>query len=214
MFTRAGGGPLGAVRGVVDAAFSAAVVDDGENSPLIEIADGHALILRVTEHRPVRLRPMEEVRTELEAAVRADKAATLVAERGAAIVEQARGGGDLGALLAEAGVTLRSVAEPMGRNSDEVPPEVLAAIFRTPHPGKGAGVIDGAPIPGGGYAVFRVDEVIAGNPEEIPREQRDGRKGLLARQVGMSEVGSLAMDLRRDAKVVVAPNLFEKQEVL
>ena len=60
--------------------------------------------------------------------------------------------------------------------------------------------------------MFRIDEVIPGNPDEIPREQRDARKNILARQSGVADVTALAVDLRRDADVMVAPDLFEQQD--
>lgn len=211
-FTRAGGEPLGGVRAVIDAAFSAPVLEDGENSALIEAGEGRAIILRVVEHRPARLRPLDEVRGEVEKAVRAEKAAAIVAERGTKIVADARSGGDFAALVAAAGVSLIAPSEPLARNSPEVVPEVLAAIFRAQRPVTGASIFDGVTLPSGAYVVLRVDEVIPGNPEDIPREQRDARKAMLARQVGVAEITALAMDLRRDAKVVVAPGLFEDQD--
>lgn len=213
-FTRAGGEPLGAVRAVIDAAFSAPVLEDGENSPLIEVGEGRAVILRVVEHRPARLRPLEEVRTELQAAVRAEKAAALAAERGAKIIEAARAGGDLAKLAAEAGAVLQAPPEPLARNSPAAPQEIVTAIFRAPRPAEGRPVVEGVALPSGDYAVLRVEAVIPGSPEDIPREQRDARKGILARQTGVAEVTSLAVDLRRDAEVVEASGLFEQQESL
>ncbi len=213
-FTRSGGEPLGAVRAVIDAAFSAPVIEDGENSSLIDAGEGRAVILRIVEHRSARLRPMAEVRPELESAVRAEKAARLVAERGASIIAAARGGGNLSALVAGAGGILQTPAEPLGRNSLGVPAEVLAAMFRVPRPAVGEPVFDGLSLQSGGYVVFRVDEVLAGNPDDIPRVQRDARKSILARQVGVAEVTALAIDLRKDADVVVAPGLFEQQDQL
>ncbi|MCC7258678.1 MAG: peptidyl-prolyl cis-trans isomerase [Gammaproteobacteria bacterium] len=211
-FTRAGGEPLGAVRAVIDAAFSAPVLEDGENSPLIEVGEGRAIILRVVEHRPARLRPLDEVRPEVETLVRAEKAAAVVTERGTKIVSDARAGGDFAALVAAAGVNLMTPAEPLARNSPEAAPEVLAAIFRAHRPAAGTSVFDGVALPSGAFAVVRVDAVIPGNPEDIAREQRDARKMLLTRQVGVAEVTALAMDLRRDASVTVAPDLFEQQD--
>ena len=63
------------IRAVIDAAFSPAVLEEGENSPLVEAGEGRAVILRVTEHRPVRLRPLDEVRVDVEKAVKEEKAA-------------------------------------------------------------------------------------------------------------------------------------------
>jgi hypothetical protein len=46
----------------------------------------------------------------------------------------------------------------------------------------------------------------------VPREQRDARKSLIARQFGASDTASLAADLRKKASLVVLPTLFEQQE--
>jgi peptidyl-prolyl cis-trans isomerase D len=210
-FTRAGGEPFGTSRAVIDAAFSNAVVAEGENSPLIQVADGRAVILRVAEHRPARLRPIDEVRADVEKAVKAEKASQLAAARGSKIIEQARGGGDLATAAGEFGLKLVS-GEPLARNSQEVPPEVLASIFSAAHPETGKPVFGGIGLPGGGYAVYRIDEVMPGKPEDIQREQRDARKNLLSRQAGVGEVTALAVDLRKKAKVVIAPTLFEQQD--
>jgi peptidyl-prolyl cis-trans isomerase D len=169
------------------------------------------VILRVTAHRPAQLQPLESIRADVEKTVRQDKAAKLAAERGAQFVERARAGGDFAALAAESGATLVSAGQTWSRSSQDAPPELLAAIFRTQRPADGKAVYGGIPLTTG-FAVFRVDEVIPGNPEDIPREQRDARKNMLGRQSGIAEVTALAIDLRRDAEVVVAPNLFEEQD--
>lgn len=223
-FTRsAGGEPFGANRAVIDAAFSGRVLEAGENSALVEVGDGSAVILRVTEHRPAKLRPLEEVRAQAEAEARAEKAASLAAERGQKLVQEARAGGDFRTLAAAAGATLVAPPEPLQRNSPTVPAEVLAAIFRVPRPamepaaaGKtsaaASGSYDGLELQDGSYAVLRVDAVMPGRPDEIPREQRDARKAALARQTGIGEVTGVAVDLRKAAKVVVAPGLFDQQD--
>ncbi|CAG0939089.1 Peptidyl-prolyl cis-trans isomerase D [Gammaproteobacteria bacterium] len=223
-FTRsAGGEPFGANRAVIDAAFSGRVLEAGENSALVEVGDGSAVILRVTEHRPAKLRPLEEVRAQAEAGARAEQAASLAAERGRKLVQDARAGGDFRTLVAAAGTTLVAPSEPMQRNSPAVPAEVLAAIFRVPQPamepaaaGKtsaaASGSYDGLALQDGSYAVLRVDAVMPGRPDEIPREQRDARKAALARQTGIGEVTGVAVDLRKAAKVVVAPGLFDQQD--
>ena len=211
-FTRAGGEPLGAVRAVIDAVFSGPVLEDGENSSLIEAGEGRALILRVVEHRPVRLRPIEEVRAELEAAVKADNVARLVAARAEKVAETVRSGGDFAAAVAAEGGKLTAPALPVARNSQDVPAELLAAVYRAPRPDKSRPSVGTVALGNGGAAVFAVDAVIAGSPEEIPAEQRDARKAVLARQSGVAEVTALALDLRRDADVVIAPDLFAEKD--
>lgn len=211
-FTRAGGPPFGANRAVIDAAFSPALIEDGENSPLIEVGDGHAAILRVTAHRPARLRPLEEVRAEAEAAARADKAATLATERGTQLLEKVRSGMSLDQAAREFGATLSNPA-PVSRISSEVPSQLMTAVFRAAKPQEGKPVVDGLTLPDGSYVVYRLDAITPGRPEDIPREQRDARKALLARQAGAADTTALALDLRNQASVVLAPDLFEQQEL-
>jgi peptidyl-prolyl cis-trans isomerase D len=102
----------------------------------------------------------------------------------------------------------------LARNSEEVPTNLLAAIFRAPRPEGGRSVFDGLALPDGSFGVFRLEQVTPARPEDIPREQRDTRKSVLARQAGVAEVTALAVDLRKEAKVIVAPDLFEQQDGL
>lgn len=210
-FTRAGGGPFGANPVVIDAAFASTVIEDGENSPLIEVGDGHAIVLRVTEHRPARLRPLDQVRAEAEAAARAEKAAALTADRGARLLEQLRAGAEIAALARDAGLELVT-PDPVGRSATGVPPALLRAVFRAPKPADGKPAVGGLALDNGVYAVYRLDAVLPGRPDEIPREQRDARKALLARQMGAADATSLAVDLRKQASVVVPPDLFEAEQ--
>jgi peptidyl-prolyl cis-trans isomerase D len=212
-FPREGAEPFVGNRAIIDAAFSAPVLEDGENSALIEAEDGRAVILRVVEHRPARLRPLEEVRAEVEKAARAEKAAQLAAERGRALLERVRAGDDFATAARGAGTTA-TATQLFGRASQEAPPELVAAIFRAPRPTAGAPSFGTAEAADGTFAVFRIDEVIPGNPDDIPREQRDARKSILARQSAVAEVTALAVDLRRDADVMIAPGLFDQQDDL
>lgn len=210
-FTRAGGEPFGNNRAIINAAFSSAVLEGGENSALIELAEGRVVVLRVTEHQPVKLRAFGEVRAEVEKAVRAERAAKLVADRGRQILDSARAGGDLAALVAAQQAQLRG-PQVLSRSSQDVPPELIAGIFRTPRPRGDNAVFGSTGLPDGSFAIFRVEEVIPARPEDVPRDQRDARKNILARQAGVADVTALAIDLRNAASVVIAPGLFEQAD--
>lgn len=127
------------------------------------------------------------------------------------MLKRAREGADLAQLSREFGLSLVT-PPPLGRGSSEVSPELLAAVFRAAKPAQGEPVFNGTALPDGSFAVYRLGAVAPGRPEDIPREQRDARKTLLARQTGAAETTALAMDLRDRADIVVAPDLFEQQE--
>ncbi|MDP7152935.1 MAG: hypothetical protein QF897_00695, partial [Gammaproteobacteria bacterium] len=99
------------------------------------------------------------------------------------------------------------------RSSNEIAAELLAEIYRAPHPDvDGARDYRGMSLSTGGYAVFRLDKVEVGRADTIPREVRDQRKQLLAQQFGNNTLYALIADLREQAKVIVAPNLFDQAE--
>ncbi len=212
-FTRAGGAPFGYNQSLVDAAFSVAVLEDGENSPLIELSDEHAVVIRVIEHRPSTLQPLEVVRDQLEEILRLELAAQEANLRGERVLVRVQDGETLEALAVEYGFELVEPG-PLSRGSDAVDAQLIGAIFRAPKPVDGQPVFRGVPLGSGGYSVFRLDSVRPGRPEEIPQEQRDERKRMLAQQIGSSAAAALVTDLRADADVYVAPGLFDRAEPL
>ena len=131
-------------------------------------------------------------------------------DRGQTVLERAQGGATLEALATEFDVALGG-GTFYARGSDQLPAEVSAAAFRAAAVG-GTSVVDGIGTGNGGFAVFRVDQIQPGRPEAVPRDQRDQRKAILARQVGSAALGAMVLDLRADANVVISPDAFPEQD--
>jgi peptidyl-prolyl cis-trans isomerase D len=208
--TRSGGAPFGFNRLLVEAAFSIPVLEEGENSPVIELGDDRAVVIRVIDHRMPEAKPLAEVREVIVERIRMDAAAELSQSRGNAMLDRLRGDEALPVLAEEFGVELIE-AQELTRQSDELPADLLADVFRAPYRGSEQPVAHGLVLGSGGYAVFQVGEVRSGRPEDIPREERDQRKEALARQFGSTSASAMVADLRGKAKVVVAPGLFESE---
>lgn len=211
--TRSGGAPFGFNQDLVDAAFGETVLTDGENSPLIELDDGRAVVIRVAEFHAPQLRSLDEVRGEIEQELRLQAAGRSARQQGEAMLARVKAGENLEAVAAEFGVEPLAPG-PMQRRSDAVAADVVAEVFRTvPSPG---GVPASGGIAGGdgAYTVFRIDEVLAGRPEDIPRAQRDQAKGALAQQTGNAALGALILDLRAEADVAVSPDAITEESDL
>ena len=188
------------------------MLEDGENSPLLEIEDGRAVVLRVVEHRLPEPRSFEEVRAAIAGELRLQAAAELARERGQSALDRIRQGEDFALVAGEFGLAVQQPGLIL-RNSDVLPPELVAAVFRAPVPGAQP-VIQGVESGDGGYAIFRIDQVAAGRPESVPRDQRDRAKAQLAGQLGNADFGSVVVDLRADADVAVAPDTLTEPESL
>lgn len=69
------------------ALFSAESIKSRQNTDAIETQPGVLVAARVAEHRPARLRPLAEVSEGIEAKLRAEESAQLLAERAAAAIQ-------------------------------------------------------------------------------------------------------------------------------
>ncbi len=76
-FTRNGGGELGFAPALVDTVFSLEVLEDGENSPVVSLDDGRAVVVRVTDYRPAKPMPLLEVQDQIREQLIQEDALTL-----------------------------------------------------------------------------------------------------------------------------------------
>ena len=207
-FTRSGGLPLGFSQDLIGTVFSLEVLEDRENSPVVELEDGRAVVVHVTGHRLPEIRPLDEVRTSIKEILLREQATARAQDASATVLADLQGGASLAAVAAESGLELTSTGL-LRRDAEDLPADLLAAVFTTPKPNAGGPVSSSAALSSGGFAVYQVVEVVPGRPEDLPREQRDGSKELLARQSGQTQAAALVAELREQAEVKVAPNLFE-----
>ena len=206
-YSRTNTGPFGGNTNFSDAVFSPAVLEGSENTPLIELDDAHAVVARVSQYRPAAPKPLAEVRDEIVARLRAQRASTEARDRGEAIVRKAKAGEALATLVGAAGLKLTD-ASPLTRQSPGIPVDLLTAVFRAPVPGK-TPVVEGAVLADGGYGIFELSKVVQGSAEGIPQQQVDQGRKAVADTTAVAEVQALATDLREAARIVVAPDLFK-----
>lgn len=211
-YTRSGGGPFGNNPNMLSAVFSDPVLEGGENTPLVELDETRAVIARVAAHKQPAPRPLAELRDEIIKRIRAAQGQVEARARGEALIKQQQaGGGDLGQVARASGFTAVE-SGPVTRRSPTVPPDLLAAMFRVAQPATGVPAVQGVALPDGTFAVFQVGAIVPGEPGQIPREQRDQRKQILAQRMSVAEAEALAGQLRETADVVVARDLFKVPE--
>jgi len=214
-FTRSGGLPLGYNPQLVDAVFSFEVLEDGENSPVIDLGEGRAVVVQVTEYRSAAPKPLDEVRDEIVAQITGDEAVLLAAAAGEQLIAGLNAGGEPAALLKPLGLDWQR-AEKLRRGATDIDADLSAAIFRAPKPemlsgsdlGRG---YQGLLLASGDYAVFRVLAVQPGQPELYAMEDRDLRKGQLASRLGGGQATAVVEALTEDADIRVTPDLIGSQ---
>ncbi|MGC3982543.1 MAG: SurA N-terminal domain-containing protein [Steroidobacteraceae bacterium] len=210
-FGRNGGGEFGADTQVIEAAFSEAVLEKGENSPLVTLGEDRALVLRVANHKTPEQKPVDAVRADIVAKL-TDQAAKNAAEKLANdTINQLQAGS-----VQWAGVNKAVSATPVGkkllsRSAADVSAQVLSTAFAIP---KATISVDkpayrGVALTNGDYALVAVSAVQSG---VVTAEATDALSQLREQRIGKlgaNEFSSYMGELERTAKIKRNPAAFE-----
>jgi len=166
-------------------------------------------VLRVTEHRPAALRPLEEVRSQVEDSLRADRAKQAAEVAAKAAMARLAAGESLQAVADGFGGQVSGVAS-LRRNAEGVPPDLLKAIFGVAAPAPGGVAAGTSRMPNGDAALFVVSAVRPGSmaAPEIAAQAADITQQA-AGQLASQEFGAYMAELERNAKITRNPNLWQ-----
>ena len=171
---------------VLRAAFSEMLLQDRVVSDPIEIGPGNSVLIRVLEHTPEQARPLDDVRDEVIAAIRADRRSKAAAAAADALL--ARIGVDGATLESVAAAENLQVADLPGvpRGAPMPTQEINEAVFVAPRPVEGKPSFGKVSLEDGRYVLFAVDNVTDGDLAALPPEQQAQIKAQL------QELGSAA----------------------
>ena len=199
-FTRGGGEGIASHPAVQRAAFSDALVQDGTVSDPIEIDTSHTVLIRVTAHQPERERPLAEVRDEVVAAIRADRARQAALAAADAAVEAVAGGRPL-AEVAEAQGWMHMGMPEMQRGMPVPSAEANRAIFAAGAPAAGAVSAGRLAQDDGSIVVYAVKGVTPGDSAAANAEERAMLAAQMARMAGDEDAMALLKALRERMRI-------------
>ena len=199
-----GGGALGKVPAVIDAAFSQDVLD-GRLSSMVEVEKGRGVVLRATDHKLPQQKPLDEVRNDVVAAWKKQRGMELAAAAAADAVKRLEGGESWDAVaksLEQAVVPPKFVS----RSDQQVPLEVRTTAFGESKPA-GKPLYSEARLGNGDAAVIALSAVRE-EPADASHPDVDMRQQYAA-QIASTEAQSYAAGARADAKVILNPQALE-----
>lgn len=175
---------------VAAAAFSPDVLEDGYNSDVIETDDQQRVALRVVDHREASTLPLDEVRSQVESAVKAEQTRQRLQELAADTVASLRNG------RAVTDIDWKQ-AEDATRDADGVPDAILQEAFRLPHPQDGEtvwGHVDSQ----NGVAIVGVESVQSGDADS---DDADFATRLAQRLQAQIVIQGLTQTLQDEAEI-------------
>ena len=148
---------------VIAASFKPELISSGINSDAIELSDNHIVVLRVLEHKAPSTKPLEEVKEQVIADVKQEKAAEKVKKLGESIVEQLKIGKTTEDINSDLKIEWIN-AENVKRDDVNVNRSVLRHAFELGRP-EGKSRIAGQRLGSGDYAVIIVTAAHDGTTE-------------------------------------------------
>ncbi|WP_458525833.1 SurA N-terminal domain-containing protein [Onishia taeanensis] len=176
--------------GVMDAAFSDDVLEEGFNSEVIELDEDRRLVLRVSEHRPATTLALDDVRERVSEAVRQQKVRDALVALAESRVAALRDGS------VEA-IDWQGVEAASRQSGGEAPAAANALAFRLPHP-EGDSPVYGQTATRNGVVLVALDAVQTGDAAAAS-ESRAAQ--LVERLRAQSAVSGLLEQLRNDAEI-------------
>ena len=201
-FPRTGGEGVAASPEVVEAAFSDLVLLQASVSDPINLDENRLVMIRLKEHLPVALKPIEDVRDEIIATL-ADNLARASANAKANELLAALQGGDneLEALAGEAGLVYGR-HEAVKRSSSAPDAVLVKEVFRLPKPVEGVAVETILPS-SNGFAIVQLDSVVQGELNDGPALAVQQYERVIANGSASLETAGLMRQLRASADVEV-----------
>ena len=186
--------------GVMDAAFSADVMLERNNSALVEITPNHHAVIALNEHLPSEMKPLETVTAEVEAAVRRDKAEALAVEQAEQMVTMLEEGSITRFVADQFGLSWTVVAEA-ARGEREIDAEINRYAFTLPRPADGNKSVGFVELSNGDTSVVSVTNVINKPPAEVDLANIDSLSRILASREGSSDFDAFRDYLREQGSV-------------
>ena len=201
-FTRKGGSDIAANPGVITAAFSQVVLQDGDNSKPIAIDPQHLVVVRKAEYEAPRQQSQAEVADQIRDQLKHEQAAAKAQADAAALLKALDGGQSFEVATKAAGLAPVSPGA-VQRDNKDLPPELLTALFKMPHPAQGKLAYGQATLDGGDLAVIALSSVSAPEAQSTDQgavaasntQQRNARAG--------AEFQAYQADMEKQVKVKI-----------
>ncbi|HSX89999.1 MAG TPA: SurA N-terminal domain-containing protein [Pseudomonas sp.] len=195
-FGREGGEGIAANRQVIQAAFSAEVLEDGSNSSVIELDPNTAVVVRVKEHKKPQRLALEQVAESIREQLTKVRASEAAKASGEELLNALRSG-----KTPDDQASTWKVTEAATRNQEGVEPAVLQELFRMPKPSDaGKPTFAGVSLQNGDYVIVRLDGV--SEPEKaLSDEEKAMYSRFLASRSGKQDFSAFLKQLEAEADI-------------
>ncbi len=167
-FTRDQGTGVFAKSKVRSIAFGDDVLQEHNNSELIEIDGTSSMVLRTLDHQEASVQPLDEVKAQITETLQQQKSQQQAKAEAEKRLAEITAGASLSAVAGSYEVTGPMTVD---RNNKEIPPGLSSALFSTAKPESGGSSTGSVRLASGDVAVYLLSGVSEGTVDESANQQ-------------------------------------------
>ena len=196
---RSGGSAIFSNQELIAAAFSDEVLIDGNNSDVVELGTGQAVVLRIQEFNEAAVPTLEEVQPEIAVIMRTEMEREEVQKVGENLLDAAERGEGLDELL-NANELEWIVEEDIERNSFTVNREIVTKAFGMPRP-TALPELTTITLDNGTFVLLELNQVNSGAVDSLEQDELDALTKTLSTGLGSSNFEAFLNNLRSNADI-------------
>lgn len=196
---RSGGSAIFSNQELIAAAFSDEVLMDGNNSDVVELGTGQAVVLRIEEFNEAAVPTLEEVQPEIAVIIRTEMEREEVQKVGKNLLDAAERGEGLDELL-KANELEWIVEEDIERNSFTVNREIVTKAFGMPRP-TALPELTTITLDNGTFVLLELNQVNSGAVDSLEQDELDALTETLSTGLGSSNFEAFLNNLRSNADI-------------
>ncbi|MED5529982.1 MAG: SurA N-terminal domain-containing protein [Pseudomonadota bacterium] len=196
---RSGGSAIFANQALITAAFSDAVLLEGNNSDVIELDTEQAVVLRVREFTEAAVQPLQEVQPEIAVILRTEMEKDEVQELGNRLLAAAVAGEGLDELLVENELGW-IVEEAVERIAFRANREIINKAFEMQRPTSEA-VLATITLDNGTFVLLELNQVQPGAIDSLEEDELIALTDTLASSLGNSDFEAFLNNLKGNADI-------------
>lgn len=198
-FGRFSGQGIAAEARVRDAAFSSDVMNDGRNSPVIELAENKAVVIRLLEHSPEQVKALEQVVDEIRTTLTEQAVNKALEEKAETIVARVKGGEMIADVAKDLGYSYTQY-EDKERSAADVDYTIGQIAFSMPIQEEVAFDTGNTAT---GLALVALRSVTLGKPADMPEQQRIALAARLKSELANLDISSYESSVIDNADITL-----------
>ena len=207
-FTRTEGTGIAENPAVRAVAFSDEVLQQEFNSDVIQINDGHLVVLRKNEFQAAKQLDLAEVKAEITEKLLALKSTAKAQGFTEGLIKELKDGGDWNQVLSENGLSVTDIPSSDNESTDPLSFDIAKIVYSAEKPSPEKVVYGGSPVRDGQYLIFRLTDVVSGDTASASEDERQGIENAIRQRFSVGLFETYVTQLRDGIEIDINDELL------